>query len=60
MTSPYLLLPLRSLDQVTGRNVLRPAAWNEGDKPPRVLIRAPMIETDFDMDNVVRMQRSAP
>lgn len=57
MTSPYLLRPLRSLDQITGRNVIRPEAWTKGANPPRVLIRAPKIETSFDEDHAERIAK---
>jgi hypothetical protein len=51
--------PVRELDQVTGANVLRPSAWTKGANPPRVLIRAPKIETSFDEDHDMRTGSAA-
>jgi hypothetical protein len=59
MISPYLTRPLRTLAQVRGDNVLRPSSWSPGDNPPRVLIRAPKIDTTFDEDNVIHMRSCA-
>lgn len=43
MTSPYLTRPLRSLEQATGRNVIKfpppkdPWPYEQGQEPPKFL-----------------------